>query len=102
MRCALPQLITSLDKDGNGLNKEEFVLGMLKALEIISDEDTRDFEKQVGLFQTVSQHRFARLCATHESVVARARACAYAQPYPQPQARTYSYNHAHASAPVHA
>uniref|UniRef100_A0A7S4C0C4 EF-hand domain-containing protein n=1 Tax=Chrysotila carterae TaxID=13221 RepID=A0A7S4C0C4_CHRCT len=40
------QLITSLDKDGNGLNKEEFVLGMLKALEIISDEDTRDFEKQ--------------------------------------------------------
>ena len=37
------ELMKSLDLDGNGVDKFEFVFGMLKKLEVISEEDVRAF-----------------------------------------------------------
>ena len=47
-------LIMSLDKDNNGLDKLEFVVGMLTKLEILHWDDVEPFLAQVSL--TPSQH----------------------------------------------
>ena len=41
-----PELIRSLDKDGGGLDKAEFVLGMLYKLDLVKEEDAAPYLKQ--------------------------------------------------------
>ena len=41
-----PDLITSLDKDGGGVDKTEFVVGMLVKLELVDQEDVEPYLKQ--------------------------------------------------------
>ena len=41
-----PELIRSLDKDGGGLDKAEFVLGMLYKLDLVKEEDATPYLKQ--------------------------------------------------------
>ena len=45
-------LIRSLDKDGDGVDKVEFVVGMLTALELVTWEDAEPFMKQ---FESLDQ-----------------------------------------------
>ena len=41
-----PDLITSLDKDGGGVDKTEFVVGMLVKLELVDQKDVEPYLKQ--------------------------------------------------------
>jgi Ca2+-binding EF-hand superfamily protein len=41
-----PDLITSLDKDGGGVDKTEFVVGMLVKLELVGQKDVEPYLKQ--------------------------------------------------------
>lgn len=46
------ELITSLDKNGDGVNKLEFVVGMLIKLEIIAEADVEPFDAQFDAMDT--------------------------------------------------
>jgi len=45
-------LITSLDRDGNGLDKLEFVIGMLTKLELVTWETVEPFLQQFDMLDT--------------------------------------------------
>ena len=51
------EMILSLDKDGDGVDKLEFVLGMLEKLELISEEDYAPFLRQFEEFDVTKDGR---------------------------------------------
>jgi len=53
-------LITSLDKDGDGVDKLEFVLGMLEKLDLISESDYAPFLKQFDALDKTKDGRLSR------------------------------------------
>ena len=61
-------LIRSLDKDGDGVDKVEFVVGMLTALELVTWEDAEPFMKQ---FESLDQNRDGKLTGDDLELLAK-------------------------------
>ena len=61
-------LIRSLDKDGDGVDKAEFVVGMLTALELVTWEDAEPFMKQ---FESLDQNRDGKLTGDDLELLAK-------------------------------
>ena len=54
------QLLASLDKDGDGVDKAEFVLGMLEKLDVVSEEQYAPFLKQFERLDTSGDGKLSR------------------------------------------
>lgn len=54
------ELITSLDKDGNGVDRAEFVLGMLVALGTLTEEDYKPFMAQFDELDVNNDHTLSK------------------------------------------
>lgn len=73
-----PELITTLDSDGDGVNKFEFVVGMLVKLEIVSWEQVQPFVTQFNELDTDASGHLdsADLAALAKQVEENARGAA--------------------------